>query len=290
MKKNYTRMLLIVGSFFLLASCGSSRFVSADPDLEKIYMGKSYYDIVSDFGYPDASARDNEGGTRIVYNSVSLEGTSAAVFLSRHTVRNSRTHEEGCPQGSIIFYFNPSMKCYGINSNFERVSDKAEAAERIPDPTYVVKPRVPRSFDFPFVKSRSPFARVVSVEKIEIERDKTVVYFSYCDRTPAHRPLYDKGLSINKDVYISDNATGKHYKLRSAEGITLYPEYTPFAHNRGGYDMLVYSLIFEALPPDIENIDIVEPGAEGFNFYGIDVRSPMSFREMKKLENAENNK
>ena len=54
--------------------------------------------------------------------------------------------------------------------------------------------------------------------------------------------------------------------------------------------MLVYSLIFEALPPDIENIDIVEPGAEGFNFYGIDVRSPMSFREMKKLENAENNK
>ena len=286
MKTNYTRMLLLVGSFFLLVGCGSSRYVSADADLEKIYLGKSYYDVVKDFGYPDASARDNEGGTRIAYSSVSLEGTSAAVLLSRHTVRNAQTHEVGCPQGGIIFSFNPSMKCYAVNSTFERVSDKAEAAERIPEPTYVVKPRVPRSFDFPFVKSRSPYARVVNIEKIEIERDKTVVYFSYCDRTPAHRPLYDKGLSINKDVYVSDNATGKRYKLLSTDGITLYPEYTPFAHNRGGYDMLVYSLTFEALPPDIENIDIVEPGAEGFNFYGIDVRSPMSFKEMKKLEES----
>ena len=245
--------IIIVAAMLLLSGCGSGRFVSADPDLEQIYMGKSYYDVVSDFGYPDASARDNEGGTRIAYNAVSLEGTRAAVLLSRH------------------------------------ISDKAEAAERIPEPTYVVKPRVPRSFDFPFVKSRSPFAKVVSIEKIEIERDKTVVYFSYCDRTPAHRPLYDKGLSINRDVYICDLATDKHYHLQATEGITLYPEYTPFAHNRGGYDMLVYSLTFEALPPDVEAIDIVEPGAEGFNFYGIDVRSPMSFREMKKLE-QENNK
>ncbi len=281
--------IIIVAAMLLLSGCGSGRFVSADPDLEQIYMGKSYYDVVSDFGYPDASARDNEGGTRIAYNAVSLEGTRAAVLLSRHTVRNAHTHEEGCPQGGIVFYFNPSMKCYAVNSAFERVSDKAEAAERIPEPTYVVKPRVPRSFDFPFVKSRSPFAKVVSIEKIEIERDKTVVYFSYCDRTPAHRPLYDKGLSINRDVYICDLATDKHYHLQATEGITLYPEYTPFAHNRGGYDMLVYSLTFEALPPDVEAIDIVEPGAEGFNFYGIDVRSPMSFREMKKLE-QENNK
>ena len=271
---------------FLLTGCGSSRFVSADRDLEGIYMGKSYYDVVSDFGYPDASFRDNEGGTRITYNAVSLEGTRAAVLYSRHVVRNAHTHEEGCPKGSLVFYFNPSMKCYGVTSTFERVSDKAEAAERIPEPTYIVKPRVPRAFDFPVVKSRSPFAKVVTIEKLEIERDKTVVYFSYCDRTPAHRPLYDKGLSINRDVYICDLATGKHYKLQSTEGITLYPEYTPFAHNRGGYDVLVYSLTFEALPPDVVSIDIVEPGAEGFNFYGIDVRSPMNFREMKKLENA----
>lgn len=286
MRTNYMRILLAIGAIALLAGCGSSRFVSADRDLEGIYLGKSYYDVVSDFGYPDASYRDNEGGTRITYNAVSLEGTRAAVLYSRHVVRNARTHEEGCPKGSLVFYFNPTMKCYAINSTFERVSDKAEAAERIPEPTYVVKPRVPRSFDFPAVKSRSPFAKVVTIERLEIERDKTVVYFSYCDRTPAHRPLYDKGLSINKDVYICDLATGKHYKLQSTEGITLYPEYTPFAHNRGGYDVLVYSLTFEALPPDVKAIDIVEPGAEGFNFYGIDVISPINFREMKKLEDA----
>ena len=282
-------MLLIVGALFLLAGCGGSRYVSADRDLEGIYVGKSYYDIVNEFGYPDASSTDYEGGTRIVYRSITLEGTSAAVLLKRHKVRNAYTYEEGSPHGAIVFDFNPSMKCYALFSSFERVSDQAEAAERVPDPTYIVKPRVPRSFDFPFVKDRSPFAKVVSIEKIEIERDKTVIYFSYCDRTPSTRPLYDKGLSINKDVYICDLATGKRYQLVSTDGITLYPEYTPFAHNRGGYDMLVYSLTFEALPPNVETIDLIEPAAEGFNFYGIDVRSPMSFREMKKLE-AESNK
>ena len=40
------------------------------------------------------------------------------------------------------------------------------------------------------------------------------------------------------------------------------------------------------MPPDVKAIDIVEPGAEGFNFYGIDVISPINFREMKKLEDA----
>lgn len=280
---------IIVAVTLLMSGCGSSRYVSADRDLERIYLGKSYYDIVKEFGYPDASVRDNEGGTRILYSAATLQGTSASVICTRHTVRNVHTRETGFPMGSINFFFNPSMKCYAIVSEFERVSDEVEAAERIPEPTYVVKPRVPRSFDFPYVKSCSPFAKVVNIEKIEIERDKTVVYFSYCDRTPAHRPLYDKGLSINSDVYIANCATGKRYKLVSTDGITLYPEYTPFAHNRGGYDMLVYSLTFEALPPDIETIDIVEPGPESFNFYGIDVRSPMSFREMKKLE-QDNNK
>ena len=110
MRTNYMRILLAIGAIALLAACGSSRFVSADRDLESIYLGKSYYDVVSDFGYPDASYRDNEGGTRITYNAVSLEGTRAAVLYSRHVVRNARTHEEGCPQGSLVFYFNPSMK------------------------------------------------------------------------------------------------------------------------------------------------------------------------------------
>ena len=32
----------------------------------------------------------------------------------------------------------------------------------------------------------------------------------------------------------------------------------------------------------LETIDIIEPGAEGFNFYGVDVRTPLTFRQVKQ--------
>ena len=269
----------------LLAGCWGSRFISADPDFEEIYMGKSYYEVVDEFGRPDFTMQDEEGGTRIAYNFTTLTGTSAAPLYKKYNLRNRRTREEGTPGGGITFSFNARMKCYAVESDFQREKVKSNATAKKQDdsrrPEWA-KPRVPRSLDFPYVDSRSPYAQVVSIERIEIEHNLTKVYFSYCARTPERRPLYDKGLSINGDVFIRDCATGKHVKFVKAEGITIYPEYTDFAHNRGGYDVLVYSLTFEALPFDTETIDIVEPGPEGFNFYGVDVRTPLTFRQEKK--------
>ena len=142
-----------------------------------------------------------------------------------------------------------------------------------------IKPQVPRTLEFPKVERRNPFAEYVSIERIEVLRDETRVYFSFVDRTPNRRPTHDKGLTIHGDVFIRDCATGERMKLIKPEGITLYPEYTPFAHNRGGYDMLVYTLVFESLPKEAQFIDIIEPGAEGFSFYTIDVRSSGKFRQ-----------
>lgn len=268
----------------LMAGCWGSRFVSADADLESIYMGKSYYDIVDEFGRPDYTTQDEEGGTRIVYNAVTLNGTSAAGLYRQYLVRNRSTKEEGQPSAPVTFSFNIRNKCYAVESDFVREKTRSSAGKTKKEdkrPQWV-RPRVPRSFDFPYVDRRSPYGELVTIEKIEIERDKTVVYFSFCDRTPKHRPLYDKGLAINGDVFIRDCATGKRVKFVKADGISIYPEYTDFAHNKGGYDVLVYSLTFEALPLETETIDIIEPGAEGFNFYGVDVRTPLTFRQVKQ--------
>jgi len=268
----------------LMTGCWGSRFVSADADLESIYMGKSYYDIVDEFGRPDYTTQDEEGGTRIVYNAVTLNGTSAAGLYRQYLVRNRSTKEEGQPSAPVTFSFNIRNRCYAVESDFVREKTRSSAGKTKKEdkrPQWV-RPRVPRSFDFPYVDRRSPYGELVTIEKIEIERDKTVVYFSFCDRTPKHRPLYDKGLAINGDVFIRDCATGKRVKFVKADGISIYPEYTDFAHNKGGYDVLVYSLTFEALPLETETIDIVEPGAEGFNFYGVDVRTPLTFRQMKQ--------
>lgn len=283
MNRKMMKLALAAAGVMLVVSCRGSRFVSADADLESIFMGKSYYEIVDEFGRPDQTMQDDEGGTRIAYNFTTLTGTSAAPLYKQYNVRNRNTKVEGNPGGGVTFSFNARMKCYSVDSDFEREKVKA-VKKKSPEGKLATwaKPRVPRSLDFPYVDRRSPYAKVVSIEKIEIERNKTKVYFSYCDRTPKHRPLYDKGLSINKDIFIRDCATGKRVKFVEAEGISLYPEYTDFAHNRGGYDVLVYSLTFEALPFETQIIDIIEPGPEGFNFYGVDVRTPLTFIQSKE--------
>ena len=269
---------------FLVAGCWGSRYVSADADLESIYKGKSYYEVVAEFGRPNSSSLDEHGATNAFYNAASLEGTSAEGLYKQYVMRNRNTKETGTPTAMVHFTFNSKMKCASVRSDFqhERVQAPPKEIDWNDDAHIrLVKPIVPRALDFPHVERRSPYAEVVSIERIEVGENQTKVYFSYCDRTPNHRPLYDKGLSINGDVFIQDCATGERVKFVKAEGITLYPEYTDFAHNRGGYDMLVYTLTFEALPINTKTIDIVEPGPEGFNFYGVDVRTPMSFKKSK---------
>ncbi len=283
MNKTIITATLLTLASLLTAGCWGSRYVSADADLESIYMGKSYYEIVDEFGRPDVTTQDEEGGTLVRYNAVTLNGTSAARLYRQYNVSNRTTKEVGQPTAPVTFSFNIRNRCYAVQSDFmlEKTRTKTKKNNDDPRRPQWAKPRVPRSFDFPHVDRRSPYGELVTIEKIEIEREKTVVYFSFCDRTPNHRPLYDKGLSINGDVFIRDCATGKRVKFVEAKGISIYPEYTAFAHNRGGYDVLVYSLTFEALPLQTETIDIIEPGPEGFNFYGVDVRTPLTFRETK---------
>ena len=104
-------------------------------------------------------------------------------------------------------------------------------------------------------------------------KDQVKIYFHYQDRTPKHRPLNDYGISINEYIYIEDADTRERYALKSIEGITYYPEYTEFAHNDGGYDVLNYSITFEPIARETVRINIIEPGHSGFNFYGVDVKT-----------------
>lgn len=281
----YKSGIVVAAAVALLATaCSGGRFVSADRDLEEVYVGKSYYDIVADFGRPDATMQDGMEGSKIAYNSVTLSGTKAAGLYRQYTMRNRATKIEGTPHGGITFSFDASMKCYAVDSDFERertkeapaVKEVAQTDVRMPDK---VKPRIPRSIEYPYLDRKSPFAETVSIEQVDVERTKTTVYFMYRNRTPEKRPIVDDGLFIMPEVYMVDCATGKRYSMTGHEGIALYPERTRFANNQGGYDVLRYSLTFEALPENVEYIDIVEPGHSGYNFFRVDIRTPMSTKE-----------
>lgn len=80
------------------------------------------------------------------------------------------------------------------------------------------------------------------------------------------------------EIYLEDEATGRRSALIEAEGISLEPERTFFAHNIGGYDMLNYTLTFEPVERQTVKINIIEPGHSGFSFYGVDIHTRLQPR------------
>lgn len=276
----------------LLCGCWGSKYVSADPSLEEIYVGKTYYDIESDFGRPDVTVRDDMEGSKATYYSASLTGSRAANLYKERKVRNRRTKENGAPEANITFSFKPDMRCYAVDSDFqlERVKEVKKPQPKPWDRSKPIwtKPQLPRTLDFPDVEKRSLLAKVISIEKIEMDKYKTTVHFMYKARTPIHRPVIDSGIFINSDVYIEDMASGHRYKMLEVDGISLYPKSTKFAHNIGGYDVLIYSITFQALPAETEFINIIEPGHSSFNFYKVDVRKPNALIEQEKQKTNRN--
>ena len=265
-------------AMLLLSGCWGGRYVSADPDFESIYRGKSYYEVVDDFGRPDAVADDGMEGTVAVYNAVSLNATRAASLYTQYEMRNRTTKETGQPVGDIAFSFDSKMRCYAVDSDFQhrRVREpkplKPEASRDPGRPVWET-PRVPRTIDFPTVERCSPAAEVVRIESVEITSDHLKIYFHYQARTPKKRPVNDCGINVNRAVYIEDADTRERYAMQQVDGIAFYPDSTQFAHNNGGFDVFNYSITFEPMARETTRINIVEPGPYGFNFYGVDVKT-----------------
>lgn len=288
---NRTTKSLLLAAVLVTTGCAGGRYVSADADLEDIYVGKNYYEVVDDFGRPDASITDGRQGTKIAYNAVSLNGTRAAVLYDRYKMRNRATRMGGSPIGGLTFSFDADMRCYAVSSDFQHERVKtAKPVKRREKPQDrrrpdKIKPIVPRTIEFPFVKDKTPNAEMISIERVRVEKEQVVIHFMYRDRTPEHRSVNDYGLYIMPEIYIEDAATGVRSAMRKVEGITLYPERTYFSNNVGGYDVLIYSITFEPVDENTEYINIVEPGHSGYNFYGIDIRTPMSSKEELRTKN-----
>ncbi|MBP5541090.1 MAG: hypothetical protein J6X88_05505 [Bacteroidales bacterium] len=271
----------LVPAVLLLTGCWGSRYVSADKDLEELYVGKTYYEVLDDFGRPNSTVDDGHQGTQALYKDVSLRGTRAAHMYRQYNMRNKSTRESGEPTGDVTFRFNSKMRCYAVSSNLqhERVKAKKEdPVQRDPNRWAWQNPKVPRTIDFPTVDNCSPMAEVVSVERVVVTKEYTKIHLRYRSRTPERRPVPDNGIWLMPEVYIEDAATGERAKLLEAEGISLYPEATFFSHNSGGYDVINYTLTFGPVDRRTVKINLVEPGHSGRSFYGIDIATRIENR------------
>lgn len=107
------RIILFLAVILSAVSCTTYRYVSATPDLQSAWIGKTHADVVRAYGAPTRECSDGVDGYILIYESF-------------------RTHYDTWMDGSINssreirdfkeFYFGPDHICYDVRSN-DRIPD-----------------------------------------------------------------------------------------------------------------------------------------------------------------------
>ena len=109
-------------------------------------------------------------------------------------------------------------------------------------------------------------AEKLNILRVQIWPQYTKVDFGYVAKNHYIRGGW---VHIYNNTFIRDIKTGKKYSFIKAENIPLAPQKHYF---HSTIDYLYYSLYFQPIPKDIEQIDIIEKENDDstfFNFYGI---------------------
>jgi S1-C subfamily serine protease len=104
------------------------------------------------------------------------------------------------------------------------------------------------------------------VLKIEKNKSNTIIYFKY---TAPSNYINGGWVCVGNNFFIRDINTRTTYKLIKANNIPICPN----KHNFQYKDQeLEFNLVFEALPPSVDRIDIIEDETNhGFNFFGVNL-------------------
>lgn len=104
------------------------------------------------------------------------------------------------------------------------------------------------------------------VLKIEKNNTNTIIYFKY---TAPNKYTSGGWVCAGNNFFIRDINTRKKYKLIKANNIPICPSKHNFEYKG---QQLEFNLVFEALPPSVSKIDIIEDETNGgFNFFGVNL-------------------
>ena len=109
MKKYF---LLFVFAVFALQSCRTTYDVSIQPELEQVFIGKSYADIIEAMGAPERVTPDGRDGQILVYEEMAFVTESSMNFWSKNVKSITQSSK-----GFIQLYMNPSNICYNVKTN-----------------------------------------------------------------------------------------------------------------------------------------------------------------------------
>lgn len=95
---------------------------------------------------------------------------------------------------------------------------------------------------------------------VELTENYTAVYMSLTNNQ--HETAY---FNVSGDIYIADAKTGKKYRLLTTENCAIHPSKSILSYGSTAQ----FAFFFEPLPADTASFNIIEPGDNGWKFYGI---------------------
>lgn len=98
---------------------------------------------------------------------------------------------------------------------------------------------------------------------VELTESYTAVYMSLTNNQ--HETAY---FNVSQDIYITDARTGEKYRLVTTENCAIHPSKSILNYGSTAQ----FALFFEPLPADAASFNMIEPGDNGWKFYGIGLK------------------
>ncbi|MBR6304617.1 MAG: trypsin-like peptidase domain-containing protein [Paludibacteraceae bacterium] len=123
-------------------------------------------------------------------------------------------------------------------------------------------PQGAKVIENPYIdNARTEYARIA---RITITDKETIVEMTFNNETENG---FIEWIQIAKETTIETD--DQEYTMKRAEGIAIAPGKTTFSRNG---ETKTFRLIFPAIPKSTTSINLVEPGSNGWKFYGISLK------------------
>ena len=109
-----------------LCSCSSIKYVSAQEDIESVWVGKTYADIVQINGAPERESSDGANGIILIYENVRSYAETSGYMYPNHpwygyyNSWNTYTTEIRNEVDYVHFFVNEENVCYKVMTNLQK--------------------------------------------------------------------------------------------------------------------------------------------------------------------------
>lgn len=123
--KRIVLLLSVIVAAFMLSSCSTTRFVSAQDDYNSYWTGHSYAEIINAYGAPDRETSDGQDGVILIYEKeITTTVTRSDMFYHYYPFGPSFTTTTSNAKEYVHFYVNPSKVCYQVKTNSVKAAGK----------------------------------------------------------------------------------------------------------------------------------------------------------------------